>query len=280
MSVKDSRGKSSANLAQVMIDVNSSSPTPTPTPTPNPLPCSGTIIEDDDSHITYSNGWHLINSNNASAGHFRLNEGGSNNHNMSLTFDTPATQWGTITYFYATSTKGGSADVYIDGISKGTVSYYGAAGSNKAPVFGSSRTFTYTATSGGHHTLEIRPIKDAVYIDGFCLGSATPTGTPTAGPGTTTQSSGGENAGEAQMRSVTLPTGTRAISVVVESSLKVPMQLVLLDSSGRIVQTANSSSGVVILETPVSGGAYIIKTVNLSLGPIQVWSVATPFVSR
>jgi hypothetical protein len=195
-------------------------------------------------------------------------------------FDLPATQSGTITYFYAISTKGGSADVYVDGVSKGTVSYYGPSGSNKSPVFGSSSAFTYSAISGGHHTLEIRPIKDGIYVDGFCLGSATPTGTPTAGPGTTTQSSGTQAAGESQMRSVALPTGTRAISVVMESSLKVPMQLILLDSSGRIVQTVNSSSGVAILETPISGGTYIIKTVNLSLGPIQVWSVSTPLVAR
>ena len=60
-----------------------------------------------------------------------------------------------------------------------------------------------------------------------------------------------------------------------------PIQLVLIDLSGKVVQTVNSSSGVAILEVPISqSGVYIFKTVNLSLGPIQFWTVATPLVAR
>jgi PKD repeat protein len=279
LTVKDSRGKSSTNLAQVMISATDASPTPTPTPTP--LPCGGTRVEDDDSHITYSNGWHLISNSSASSGHFRLNEGGSNQHNVLLTFDTSPTATGAITYFYATSQRGGSAEIFVDGASQGTISYNGVSGSSKAPVFGSSRTFNYNAKSTGHHSLEIRPIKDAVFIDGFCLGTATTTGAPTTGPGTTTQSTATENSGQIQLTNLSLPSGTKAISIAVESNLKVPIQLVLVDPSGRIVQTVNSSSGLAILEAPLSqGGTYIFKTINLSLGPVQVWSVTTPLVAR
>src|SRR6185295_4961048 len=102
-------------FSYMIVGNQACAPTPTPTPTPNPLPCNGTKIEDDDLHITYSNGWHAINNSGASAGHFRLNEGGNSQHNVAVTFDTPATQTGTITYFYGTSPKGGSADIYIDG---------------------------------------------------------------------------------------------------------------------------------------------------------------------
>jgi len=57
--------------------------------------------------------------------------------------------------------------------------------------------------------------------------------------------------------------------------------LVLVDPSGKIVQTVNSSSGLAILEAPLSqGGTYVFKTINLSLGPVQVWSVTTPLVAR
>jgi hypothetical protein len=262
-----------------MISATDASPTPTPTPTP--LPCGGTRVEDDDSHITYSNGWHLISNSSASSGHFRLNEGGSNQHNVLLTFDTSPTATGAITYFYATSQRGGSAEIFVDGASQGTISYNGASGSSKAPVFGSSRTFNYNAKSTGHHSLEIRLIKDAVFIDGFCLGTATTTGAPTTGPGTTTQSTATENSGQIQLTNLSLPSGTKAISIAVESNLKVPIQLVLVDPSGRIVQTVNSSSGLAILEAPLSqGGTYIFKTINLSLGPVQVWSVTTPLVAR
>ncbi len=279
LSVKDSRGKSSTNPEQVMITV--SDPSPTPTPTPDPSSCNGTKVEENDTHVSYTNGWHAINDSDASAGHFKLNEGGNNNHSVVLTFDTPVTQTGTITYFYATSTKGGSAEVLVDGVSKGTVNYGGSSGTNKAPVFGASRIYTYAATSGGHHTLEIRPIQKAVFIDGFCLGNASATGAPANGPGTTTESSSTQSGGQTQMRNLTLPAGTRAISVAVESSINVPMQLVLIDSSGRVVQTVNSSSGVAVLEAPITqSGVYIIKTINLSLGPVQFWSVTTPWVTR
>ena len=279
LTVKDSRGKSSTNLAQVMITATDSSPTPTPTPTP--LPCGGTRVEDNDNQISYSNGWHLINNPSASSGHFRLNEGGNSQHNVSLSFDTSPTATGAITYFYATSPRGGSAEIVVDGASKGTLSYNGSAGSNKSPVFGSSRSFDYIAKPGGHHTFEIRPIKDAVYIDGFCLGTATQTGAPANGPGTTTQSSATESPGQTLLSNLSLPSGTKAISIAVESNLKVPMQLVLIDPSGRVVQTVNSSSGLAILEAPLSqGGTYVLKTINLSLGPVQIWSVTTPWVAR
>jgi PKD repeat protein len=279
LTVKDSRGKSSTNLAQVMITATDASPTPTPTPTP--LPCGGTRVEDDDSHITYSNGWHLISNSSASSGHFRLNEGGNSQHNVSLTFDTSPTANGTITYFYATSPRGGSADIVVDGVSQGTVNYNGSSGSSKAPVFGSSRSVAFGPKTGGHHVVEIRPTKDAVYIDGFCLGTATPTGAPATGPGTTTQSTATESSGQTLLSNLSLPSSTKAISIAVESNLKVPMQLVLIDPSGRVVQTVNSSSGLAILEAPLSqGGTYVFKTINLSLGPIQVWSVATPWVAR
>ena len=268
-------------FSYMIVGNQACAPTPTPTPTPNPLPCNGTKIEDDDSHITYSNGWHTLSNSNASASHYRFNEGGNNQHNVVLTFDTTPTQKGTITYFYGTSPKGGTADVLVDGQSQGTVSYYGSVGSNRAPVFGVSKIFNYNSTVDGHHKLELRPQRDAIYIDGFCLGSATATGTPLAGPGLTTQATNTLNAGQSLLRSITLPTGMQAISIAAESSSAVPIQLVLLSPTGQVLQTVNSSSGVAILEAPITqGGVYVIKTVNLSLGPLQIWTVSTPYVQR
>ena len=268
-------------FSYMIVGNQACAPAPTPTPTPNPLPCNGTRVEDDDSHISYSNGWHALSNGNASAGHFRLNEGGNNQHNVVLTFDTPAMQTGTISYFYATTPKGGTAEVLVDGQSQGTINYYGSVGSNRAPVFGVSKTFNYSASVDGHHKLELRPQQNAVYIDGFCLGSATTTGTPSVGPGLTTQANNTVNAGQSLLRSITLPSGTQAISIASESSTGVPIQLVLLSPTGQVVQTVNSSSGVAILEAPITkSGVYLIKTVNLSLGPLQIWTVSTPYVLR
>jgi hypothetical protein len=248
--------------------------------TPNPVTCSGTTVEDDNPHIAYSNGWHLIKNSSASAGHFRLNEGGNNIHYAILTFDDTALT-GSVTYFYATSLKGGSAEVFLDGVDMGPVSYVGPSGSNRSPAFGASKSFSYGPTMGGHHTLEIRPIHDGVYIDAFCLPTtATLTGSPAAHPGATSESLATQSAGQALLSSITLPAGTQAISIAAEPSVAAPIQLVLIDPSGAVLQTANSSTGVVVLEAPITqSGVYTNKEVNLSLGPVQIWSVATPLVS-
>ncbi len=67
-------------------------------------PPAVTTIEDDDSRIAYSNGWHLLQDGNASAGHFRFASG---KPKASLAFTVPSNQFGSITYNYAKSTKGG-----------------------------------------------------------------------------------------------------------------------------------------------------------------------------
>ncbi len=247
---------------------------------PTPLACSGTTVEDDNPNIAYSNGWHLISDSSASAGHFRLNEGGNNVHNAVLTFTTASTQTGTVTYFYATSPKGGSAEVFVDGVDMGLVNYNGPSGSNRSPIFGASTIYNYGTQPNGQHTLEIRPIHDGIFIDGFCIGNATATGTPSAHPGNTSEMNSNQSPGQESLSSITLPSGTQAISIAAEPSVAVPIQLVLIAPSGAVLQTASSSTGVVVLEAPITqSGVYIIKQVNLSLGPVQVWSVATPLVS-
>lgn len=243
--------------------------------------CSGTMVEDDDSHIAYSNGWHSIDDSDASAGHFRLNEGGNNQHTAIVNFSTPAAQTGTIRYFYATSTKGGSAEVFVDGQDMGPVNYNGSSGSDRSPVFGASKSYSYGITTNGQHTLEIQPLHDGVYIDGFCLDNATPVGTPSAYPGSTSKMNFNLSQGQAAVNSIALGAGTQAISIVAESNIAAPIQLLLIDPSGAVVQTVNTSTGVAVLDAPITqSGVYAIKVVNVGLGPLQIWSVATALVSN
>jgi len=146
--------------ATYTVTGNTTCPTPTPTPAPTPtpvaLPCGSDAVEDDNQHIAYSNGWHLINNPSASAGHYPLNEGGNNVHSAILTFSTTATQTGTIKYFYAKSQKGGSAEVFLDNADMGPVIYNGPTGSNRSPIFGASTTYHYGTEPNGQHKLEIK----------------------------------------------------------------------------------------------------------------------------
>jgi hypothetical protein len=235
-----------------------------------------TFLEDDDSRIAYSNGWHLVKDPNASDGHFRLNQAKGS---ATLSFEVPAGQFGAVTYNFARSPKGGSAEIFLDGASKGVINYSGSSGTTRAPQFGFN--VRYEGLGGGPHTLEIRPISGAIYVDGFRLESSFSNAQPAAGPGQTNTSVNTLAAGQQLLQQLAVPAGTQALSVVAEPSVSVPFKLLLIDPSGAVVQIADASSGFAVIQTPVSAsGIYLVKLVNIGLGPVSVWTAATPLVAR
>ena len=164
-------------------------------------------------------------------------------------------------------------------MSQGAVSYNGPLGSTRAPQYGFS--VRYGGLRGGSHTLEVRPVSGASYVDAFCLESSASNAQPSTGPGQTTSNSSTLAAGQQSLQQLTVPTGAVALSVVAEPSVSVPIQLVLIDPSGAVVQSADASSGFAVIETPVSrSGIYVVKVVNVGLGPVSVWMAATPLVTR
>ena len=47
------------------------------------------------------------------------------------------------------------------------------------------------------------------------------------------------------------------------------------------VQVVTAFDGLAVMEVPISAaGTYVVETINLGLGPVQVWSAATPTVVR
>jgi hypothetical protein len=234
-----------------------------------------TCIEDDDPRIAFSNGWHLLNDPNASAGHFRL---GSGNATASLTFTVPANQFGAITYYYATAPKGGTAEVFIDGVSEGVISFSGATGTTKNPQFGASRRFG--GLQPGTHTFEIRG-NGKSYLDKLCLESSSSNASPTSGPGTTSTKTSPLTVGAQTISELTLPANATAVSVIAEEKGDLPVQLVLIDPLGVTLGTADNSNGLAVINRPVTGGGiYLVKTINLSVGPVEVWTASTPLVNR
>jgi hypothetical protein len=238
-----------------------------------------TCLDDDDPSISYSDGWHLISDTDASGGHFRMHAGNAPSHSASITVSVASGSTGKLTYSYATSPKGGSAEIFLDGVSKGIVNYAGTDGSTKAPVFGASVQFASLAA--GSHTLEIRNMSGTVYVDRFCLDSAASTGNPATGPGATSANSASPAAGTSVTSLLDVPAGAQAISIVAESTPQVPVKIVLVDPTGLSLATSDNSSGLAVINQPVTqSGTYLIKVINLSLGPVQVWTAATPTVTR
>jgi hypothetical protein len=263
--VTDNNGGQSINTANTTITVNGP-----------PI-----AIEDNDSRIAYSNGWHLINSSAASDGHFRYHSGNSQQHFARLDFDVPAGNNGSITYSFAKSPKGGSADIYVDGAFKQTISYAGSVGSTQQPEFKADYKVQFTGLVAGAHRLEIKNLSGVVYLDRFTLENSISNAQPASGPGNTTNQSNSVSAGQSASKQYQLQSGSQEISIVAESNLNVPFKLLLVDPSGLTLQTVDAVGGTAVLDRPVTqSGLYVIKVVNLSLGPLQITTTATPLVKR
>jgi PKD repeat protein len=170
LTVTDNRGVKSEQTAKVAITV-----------LPAPV-----CFEDDDPHIAYDSGWHTIQDADASAGHFRFLQAKKSQHGLTFSFETQADQ-GSLQYVYASSTNGGSADLYVDGQLARTLSYQGNQGSLRTPVFGSAAELPLRGT--GTHIFELRNVNGAAFVDKLCVTQGNSSAQPSAGPGTTTTNS-------------------------------------------------------------------------------------------
>lgn len=236
-------------------------------------------FEDDDPHFAYDNGWHTINDPNASAGHYHLKDGKSDQQGLSFTFQLQSGQ-GTLQYFYATSSKGGTASVYIDGVLFGTVNYQGGSGSMHSPSFGVSST--YTISNQGTHTFELRNINGAAYVDKICVTNSTSSGAQAStGPGTTSTSINPLAIGQQLIQTVTVPANALGFSVLAEGDSNTPYTLVVIDPTGTVLGTVNSSNGIAQVEgTGSATGLYLVKLINSGTGTLNVWTASTAYVQH
>lgn len=257
LTVTDTHGKKSIDDASVVIDVQ-------PTVT---------CFEDDSPNIAYAKGWHTVKDGDATAGHFRT----SNGSGLSFTFQTSATS-GTLTYSYATAKKAGTADLYLDGSKVQSVSYAGSSGSGSKPVFGAS--VSVPLSGSGTHTFALQNTKGLDFVDQICVTDGSSSSQPSSAPGETTTSTDTVDSGQKlDPDQLFVPANAKSISVLAESSTSVPFAVAVLDALGNVVHTARSSNGVASLDVPVSSlGLYTIQVVNLGLGPVTVWSAATPYL--
>jgi hypothetical protein len=236
-------------------------------------PPTVSVIEDNDPRIAYSTGWHHIADTAASGGSFAYSR--SANSNALLSFGVPAGQFGAITYNFGTSKNGGTAEIFLDGVSQGTVSYKGSAGTTTAPVFASSAR--YANLTPGSHTLFIVGRGGPIDIDDFVLQSSFSNSNPPSHPGATSTGSATALPGQNLVTTVSLPSGTTAVSVVAETGVPAQLQMALLDPLGKTVAiSSGDGNGNVTLEAFVSSGNYVLQLLNLGLGPVSVFTAVTP----
>lgn len=258
LTVTDSHGVNSNNAAEVVIRVSE--------------PEVVTEVDDADPAVEYRKGWHRRDDAAASNGgyHRRLgNTGGGEPPTARLVFEGDE-----ITYFYARSAQGGSADVYIDGALEATVDYSGSASGN-APEFGHSATFG--DLGDGSHELLIVFRSGAVYVDGFEIVSGSDGGPDESAAETSSETT--TSSGELSLlnsvitQTVTVGLDDEWLSVVVEGAPEV-VTVNLLDSLGNLIavgeQLLVGSSAAGLDVQPPSAGTYTVKVLGSPLSPTTV----------
>jgi serine protease AprX len=221
-------------------------------------------LEDSDRAVEYKGGWGVVESPAASGGVYHRRVGSKNG-----TGATPVTRLvftGTgVTYRFARSSAGGTAEVYIDGVLRETLSY---ASADAAPVFGHS--VRYTGLGEGTHELRIVHRTGTVYVDGFQVCGAADAEAATA-HSETTSSRAGALEGPVVSRSVTLGAADEEVSLVVEGSAA-PLTVRLLDGAGHLLASGGAlglnASGLDAV--PSATGTYRFEVLNPSLAPLTL----------
>lgn len=234
-----------------------------------------TAVDDADPAVEYRRGWHRRSDEAASGGgyHRRLGSpggGGGPAPTARLVFEGQQ-----ITYFFARSEQGGTADVFLDGVFETTVDYSGSASGN-SPEHGHSITFG--GLGEGPHEILIEHRSGAAYVDGFEIvttmgGGADPLAVLTRSiTNVSTRELPGLGA-PVVAATVEVGPGDEWLSVVVEGA-GAPVTVRLLDPTLTLVAEGSellAGSGAVGIDVaPALVGAYTVQIVDAPGSPATV----------
>ncbi|MBI3579373.1 MAG: S8 family peptidase [Ignavibacteriales bacterium] len=209
------------------------------------------IVEETDANLGYFGPWSTVTDSRASGGSYKV---GSVKEKKSRTTQKPllrVTFYGaTIKLGYPTNDDGGTGEVFIDGVSRGTVNFYSSA-----------KTWNVHSAYGGlsntNHTLELKALKGKIYVDNlFVDGKVFPSGTQFVEETTSfTGSMGPSVQGIPETRLIPIDVPTNAIQINAELSWTggVDLDLYLLDPNGN--QVASSAS----LDNPEAFSYWVTK---------------------
>jgi serine protease AprX len=209
-------------------------------------------IADADSRLRYSGKWRVHSSPTATDGVYRsVSRSGS----MRATFTGSATK-----VTYPTNSKGGIADLYVDGIKRSTVSYYSpSAGNGNTPV---------TGLSPGAHSLELRAIRGSAYFDGLELeGELFPDNTTFVDESQTFTGTMGPSVADLEVHTYTVDAGSDVTTLKGHLAWTggVDVDMYLIDPNGEQVAsgatTANPETFEYTLGVP---GTYTIRVTGFA----------------
>lgn len=218
-------------------------------------------IDDSDPAVEYGRGWHFKEDGGASSGGYhrlmaRQSDGQSSRVRVVFEGDQ-------VTYFYATSKHGGSADLYIDGVLRDQISY---AGTGTQPLFGASRT--YADLGEGVHEVVLVPTNAAAFVDGFRIagcegGGADASAVESRSATSNSTADMGGLLNSSVVRTVEVSEYDTALSVIVEGASH-PLTVNVLGPLGDLLASGESLlEGVSGVVTSVSEpGTYTVQIID------------------
>ncbi|HEX5757735.1 MAG TPA: S8 family serine peptidase [Thermoanaerobaculia bacterium] len=231
-------------------------------------------VDDADGAVEYRGGWHRVEDADASAGGYHRRMGSKNGGarpSAKLVFDGDE-----VTYRFATSTAGGTADLYLDGVLRQTLSYAGSAPHDN-PAF--DGVVTFSGLAAGAHELRIEHRGGAATVDGFTV----------CGPGAAADASAAAYRSETQVSQGSSPLGLvertlqvgaadEEVSVVVEGAAAAPTVHLLgpagnlLASGGALLQGLTAAG---LDAAPAGAGTYTVQVLTAPGGTVTISTART-----
>jgi serine protease AprX len=209
-------------------------------------------VADNDDLLLYVGKWRNASSTQASDGSWRI---GSVDRKSapSLHFSV---QGRTLQFAYPRDSKGGLADVYINGENRGRISFY-----NASSDFGGR--FAVDGGRNGLHRVELRGVQGQVYVDGLLVdGALQPTGTVEVETTETFTGTLGPSVADLMVATHSIEVGadTATIRARLGWSGGVDLDLYLVDPNGQTVASAATLANPEVLEFRVSEpGTYTYR---------------------
>lgn len=232
-------------------------------------------LECDDPSITRLGGWHNVEDERATNGHYcRAVEAKKNKADPFLSFTFTGTA---VEVQLARGPRGANAEIFIDDVSQGILSFFRPASDPTRPDKSGKRDLTFGIserykTTAGIHTFRLvvlndveteNPPQDMVYVDGFIIrGIPQGTGNPTESSTATTVSIDPAGIGSLPL---TADLNTTLLTGVLEVPEDADLDLLIVDPLGSVVGEANTEDPTEVVQvTPTLTGIYLFNVVNKS----------------
>ncbi|GAA4867583.1 S8 family serine peptidase [Luteimonas vadosa] len=233
-------------------------------------------VADNSNMLAYSGNWRAVSDANASDGSYASAKVSKKSvPRLNFAFQGSSAQ-----LLYPRDSRGGLADVYVDGIHRGQMSFYSATADNagRLPLVG---------LGNGLHTVEVRGAYGSVYFDGALIdGSLKPIGTRLVDETTTFTGTMGPSVENLEIDEFPFEVGTDVTTIKASITWDggVDIDFALVDPNGNEVASGATLANPEVLEfNVVTPGTYkyLVKgyatlVANYTLDSTLTRAVVTP----